>query len=60
MLVPDAILKNIEGVGDKNCQNSHQHLKIVANTFDLQHPSPTSMQPFLKFQPRKSNMSGFW
>ena len=33
----------IEDVGDKNGQNRHQHLKVVANTFRLQHPSPTSV-----------------
>ena len=27
----------------QNDKNRHQHLKIVANTFRLQHPSPTSM-----------------
>ena len=37
MLVPDA------NVGDKNHQNCHQHIKVVANTFGLQHPSSTSM-----------------
>ena len=25
----------------------HQHLKLVTNTFGLQHPSPTSMSPML-------------
>ena len=30
-------------VGDQNDQNCHQHLKVVTNTFCLQHPSPTSM-----------------
>ena len=26
---------------------SHQHLKLITNTFGLQHPSPTSMKPWL-------------
>ena len=30
-------------VGDKNGENRHQHLKLVASTFRLQHPSQTSM-----------------
>ena len=30
-------------VGDKNGQNRRQHLKFVANTFRLQHLSPTSI-----------------
>ena len=41
MLVPDA---NV----DSGCwwQNGrHQHLKVVTNSFRLQHPSPTSMLP---------------
>ena len=29
-------------VDDENGQNRHQHLKVVANTFRLQHPSPIS------------------
>ena len=33
----------IKDVDDENDQNRHQHLKIVANTFRLQHPSPTSV-----------------
>ena len=32
-----------EDVGDKNDKNRHQHLKVVGNTFCLQHPSSTSM-----------------
>ena len=28
---------------NENDQNRHQHLKVVANTFGLQHPSPTLM-----------------
>ena len=35
--------KKIEDVGDENDQNRHQHLNVVANTFRLQNPSPTSM-----------------
>ena len=35
--------KKIIDVGDQNCENRHQHLKVVVNTFRLQHPSPTSM-----------------
>ena len=31
-------------VGGKNGQNCHQYLINVANTFRLQHPSPTSMK----------------
>ena len=33
----------IEDVGDENSQNRHQHLKVVSNTFRLQHQSRTSM-----------------
>ena len=35
--------KKIEDVGDKNGQSRHQHLKVVANTFRLQHLSLISM-----------------
>ena len=41
MLMPDAIDK--VDIGVENGQNRHQDLKVVANTFRLQHPSPTSM-----------------
>ena len=34
---------NILNVGDETVKNRHQHLKVVANTFRLQHLSPTSM-----------------
>ena len=32
---------------DRGCkgQNRHQHLKVFANAFRLQHPSPTSLKP---------------
>ena len=33
----------IEDIGDENGQIRRQHLKVVANTFRPQHPSPTSM-----------------
>ena len=41
-LCPTLLLK-IKDVGDKNGQNRNQHLKVVTNTFHLQHPSPTSV-----------------
>ena len=42
MLVPDA---NVKNHGDEHGQSRHQHLKIVANKFRLQYPSPTLMLP---------------
>ena len=33
----------VKDVTEEKGQNRHQHLKVVANTFRLQHPSPTSM-----------------
>ena len=39
---PRLILKD-RGCGDEIGQNLHQHLKVVANIFRLQHPSPTSV-----------------
>ena len=38
----DAYVK-IDDVGDENGKNPKKHLKVVANTFRLQHLSPTSM-----------------
>ena len=35
--------QKIVDVGDQNGKIRHQHLKVVINTFLLQHPSPTSM-----------------
>ena len=35
-------------VGDQKGQNRHQHLKVVTNTFCLQHPSPTSIGTKIK------------
>ena len=32
----------LEDIGDQNSQKRHQHLKIFANTFRLQHLSSTS------------------
>ena len=40
MLIPDAYIKND---GDENGQIRHQHLKVFANTFHHQDPSPTSV-----------------
>ena len=37
------LCKKIENVDDENGRNRHLHLKIVIDTFSLQHPSPTSM-----------------
>ena len=42
---PTLVLEKIGNVGDENGQNRHQHLKVIANTFRPQHPSPTSMLP---------------
>ena len=39
-------LLKIVNIGYQNGQNSQKHLKIVTNTFRLQHPSP---KPMLKF-----------
>ena len=41
MLGREAFVKTIADVGDKTSLNRHQHLKAVANTFHLHHPSPT-------------------
>ena len=46
MLLPDAYVKNISNVGDKNGQKRNQHTIVVTNTFCHQHPSPTSMLSF--------------
>ena len=32
-------------VDERNGQNRHGHLKVLTNTFRLQHPSPISMSP---------------
>ena len=43
MLVPDVNVKKIVDVDELSGQNRHQHLKVVTNTFSLQHTSPISM-----------------
>ena len=35
----------MDDIGDKDGTNRHQHLKVVINTFRLQHSLPTSMSP---------------
>ena len=39
----------------------HQHLKLVTNTFGLQHPSPTSMSPCwsLRIENERPIMKGY-
>ena len=34
----------IDDVGDENSRNRHQHLKVVVNTFRLQHPPGIRIQ----------------
>ena len=43
-------------------RNRHQHLKIVINTFRLQHPSPTSMLPIFQIKDMFTwkNMNSFY
>ena len=41
--LPVAYVKRLRMLVTKPSQNCHQHLKIVTNTFRLQHPSQTSM-----------------
>ena len=64
MLVPDANVKKIkvEHVDDENSQNRHQHLKVVANTFRLHYPSPTSMyiEKLKSFRVRSERGSRNW
>ena len=46
MLVSGAYVQNLVDFGDssgQNCQQNRHHLIGVTDTFDLQHPSPTSM-----------------
>ena len=50
MLVSDAYVQNLVDFSDlngQNCQQNRHQLIGVTDTFDLQHPSPTSMLPKL-------------
>ena len=40
----------IENVGDENGQNRHQHLKVVTDTFRLQHRIVTNIDVALLVQ----------